>query len=231
MKAYRLLLLFLTFSALFPLLLPRVMAGEFDPLSSSEFNKALSLVKPAPSTPAMVSTGTLRSTTTPAATPANTPATETLLVERHMNQKGQTGRLADVYTYDYVSNETVVSVVDLATNQVLSTERKQKLQLPLTATELKRASDLIFADAEEKRLLSTEYKRITGKTLTSVAQLNVKAFVFDAESLPERLNPASQQCGVHRCAQVLLYTHESVVFEVSPIVNLSKGLVTQTIGF
>ena len=123
------------------------------------------------------------------------------------------------------------SVVDLTTNKVLSTERKQKLQLPLTANELQRATDLIFADAEERRLLNTEYKRITGKELTSVSQLNVKAFVFDAESLPERLNPASKQCGLHRCAQVLLYTHASVVFEVSPIVNLSKGIVTQTIGF
>ena len=90
---------------------------------------------------------------------------------------------------------------------------------------------MIFADAEERRLLNTEYKRITGKELTSVSQLNVKAFVFDAESLPERLNPASKQCGLHRCAQVLLYTHASVVFEVSPIVNLSKGIVTQNIGF
>ena len=136
-----------------------------------------------------------------------------------------------MYSYDYAKNETVFSVVDLTTNKVLSTERKQKLQLPLTANELQRSTDLIFADAEERRLLNTEYKRITGKELTSVSQLNVKAFVFDAESLPERLNPASKQCGLHRCAQVLLYTHASVVFEVSPIVNLSKGVVTQNIGF
>jgi Cu2+-containing amine oxidase len=228
MKADRLLLLLLTFSVLFPLSIKPLLAGEFDPLSTTEFNRALNLVVPANT---LASTRTVASS--PAATsPANAvPATETLLVERHINQKGQSGRLADVYTYDYVQNETVFSVVDLTTNKVLSTERKQKLQLPLTANELKRATDLVFIDSEERRLLNNEYKRITGNELKSVSQLNVKAFVFDASSLPERLNPASKACGLHRCAQVLLYTHASVVFEVSPIVNLFKGVVTQNIGF
>ena len=224
MKANRLLLLLLSFTSLFPLCLKPLMAGEFDPLNTTEFNRALNLAIP---TTAVVRTTSQSGSSAVAAV----PATETLLVERHINQKGQNGRLADVYSYDYAKNETVFSVVDLTTNKVLSTERKQKLQLPLTANELQRSTDLIFADAEERRLLNTEYKRITGKELTSVSQLNVKAFVFDAESLPERLNPASKQCGLHRCAQVLLYTHASVVFEVSPIVNLSKGIVTQNIGF
>ena len=224
MKANRLLLLLLSFTSLFPLCLKPLMAGEFDPLNTTEFNRALNLAIP---TTVVVRTTSQSGSSAVAAV----PATETLLVERHINQKGQNGRLADVYSYDYAKNETVFSVVDLTTNKVLSTERKQKLQLPLTANELQRATDLIFADAEERRLLNTEYKRITGKELTSVSQLNVKAFVFDAESLPERLNPASKQCGLHRCAQVLLYTHASVVFEVSPIVNLSKGIVTQNIGF
>ena len=229
MKANRLLLLLLSFTSLFPLCLKPLMAGEFDPLNTTEFNRALNLAMP---TTAVMRTAAVSSqnTSSPVAVTA-VPATETLLVERHINQKGQNGRLADVYSYDYAKNETVFSVVDLTTNKVLSTERKQKLQLPLTANELQRSTDLIFADAEERRLLNTEYQRITGKELTSVSQLNVKAFVFDAESLPERLNPASKQCGLHRCAQVLLYTHASVVFEVSPIVNLSKGVVTQNIGF
>ena len=229
MKANRLLLLLLSFTSLFPLCLKPLMVGEFDPLNTTEFNRALNLAMP---TTAVMRTAAVSSqnTSSPVAVTA-VPATETLLVERHINQKGQNGRLADVYSYDYAKNETVFSVVDLTTNKVLSTERKQKLQLPLTANELQRSTDLIFADAEERRLLNTEYQRITGKELTSVSQLNVKAFVFDAESLPERLNPASKQCGLHRCAQVLLYTHASVVFEVSPIVNLSKGIVTQNIGF
>ena len=208
MKADRLLLLLLTFSALFPLSIKPLLAGEFDPLSTTELNRALNLAVPA---------NTLASTRTAASNPAATslvnavPATETLLVERHINQKGQSGRLADVYTYDYAQNETVFSVVDLTTNKVLSTERKQKLQLPLTANELKRATDLVFTDSEERRLLNNEYKRITGNELKSVSQLNVKAFVFDADSLPERLNPASKECGLHRCARGVVDMDDTAV--------------------
>ncbi|MDQ5768471.1 hypothetical protein [Thiothrix subterranea] len=196
--------------------LPAV-ANNLDPLSPTEIARATQRANPVAQT--------TRSSST-------TPAPELLLVERHPNAKGQTTRLADVYTYDYSTNETLIDVVDLDTNQVISRRRERNLQLPLTANELQRASALIFADDEQRSLLDAEFKRITGQTLSNPAQqLQVKAFVFHASSLPEQLNAASQQCGLQRCAQVLLYTADSVVFEVSPIVNLSAGVITQNIGF
>ena len=196
--------------------LPAV-ANNLDPLSPTEIARATQRANPVAQT--------TRSSST-------TPAPELLLVERHPNAKGQTARLADVYTYDYSTNETLIDVIDLDTNQVISRKREKNLQLPLTANELQRASALIFADDEQRSLLDAEFKRITGQTLSNPAQqLQVKAFVFHASSLPEQLNAASQQCGLHRCAQVLLYTADSVVFEVSPIVNLSAGVITQNIGF
>ena len=196
-------------------------AGSLDPLSAAEMERAIqqaSSVLPVATTRQLVNN-------------ASIPAPERLLVERHLNAKGETARLADVYTYDYATNETIISVIDLDTNKILSNKREKNLQLPLTDNELKRASDLIFADDEQRILLDAEFKRITGKTLTDPQQLQVKAFVFHASSLPEQLNDASKQCGLHRCAQVLLYTADSVVFEVSPIVNLSAGVITQNIGF
>lgn len=199
------------------------MAGAMDPLDPSELARATS----------MVSTTTAPAGAATRALAVNSaPATELLLIERHPNEKGQTARLADVYTYDYATDETVIAVINLDTNQVVSSQRQQRLQLPLTDNELQRASDLIFADDEERSLLDTEFRRITGQTLSNPQQqLQVKAFVFHADSLPEQLNAASQQCGLHRCAQVLLYTADAVVFEVSPIVNLSAGVITQNIGF
>lgn len=200
-------------------------ANNLDPLSPAEIARATQ--QASTSTPVPFSTNRNLSinnvtTTTP----------ELLLVERHLNTKGQTARLADVYTYDYSTNETLIDVIDLDTNQVISRQREQNLQLPLTANELQRAAALIFADDEQRGLLDAEFKRITGQTLNNpTQQLQVKAFVFHASSLPEQLNAASQQCGLHRCAQVLLYTADSVVFEVSPIVNLSAGVITQNIGF
>lgn len=198
-------------------------ANNLDPLSAAEIARATQRANAAPPV------STIRSTTT---NNANIPVPELLLVERHPNAKGQTARLADVYTYDYSTNETLIDVIDLDTNQVISSKREKNLQLPLTANELQRASALIFADDEQRSLLDAEFKRITGQTLNNpMQQLQVKAFVFHASSLPEQLNAASQQCGLQRCAQVLLYTADSVVFEVSPIVNLSAGVITQNIGF
>ena len=160
------------------------------------------------------------------------PTLEQLLVERRPSDKAQPNqRLADVYSYDYSVDETIHAVVDLSNGQVLSSERLKQQHLPLTEREITRARQLIFADAEQSALIKQEYKRITGSELINPDSLNIKAFSFSADSLPERLNAASQTCGIQRCAQVLLYTHDDIVFEVSPIVNLSVGLVTQTIGF
>jgi Cu2+-containing amine oxidase len=157
---------------------------------------------------------------------------EVLLIERHQ-QKGapQGQRRADVYIYDYQTNELIESLVDLNTSEVLNTNRKQGVQLPLTTKELARAKQIVFDDEDERQILEHEYQRITSKPLTSTAELNIKAFTFTADSLPNRVNEASKYCGVHRCAQLMLYTGENIVFEISPIVNLSEGVVTQRIGF
>ena len=203
---------------------PATYAGNLDPLDPKEMARAASQATLS-ATPAATSTRRKTSTT------STTPANEVLLIERHINNKGNTERLADVYTYDYHTNQTIITVVNLDTNTTLAKHYQQNVQLPLTDKELKRAADLIFNDDEQRPLLNAEFKRITGKTLSDPKQLHVKAFVFHASSLPEQLNAASQECGVQRCAQVLLYTVDSVVFEVSPIVNLSANVVTQNIGF
>ncbi len=199
-------------------------ANELDPLSADELMQAAQLASPAYG---------LRTTRQQGKTAtATAPAIEQLLIERRPTDKEQpVQRLADVYSYDYGSDETLHNVVDLQTQRVISSQRQQYLQLPLTENELARATRLIFSDPEQMRPLQDEYKRITGQVLNNPDQLNVKAFTFTADALPERLNAASQQCGLHRCAQVLLYTHDSIVFEISPIVNLSAGIVTQNIGF
>ena len=157
---------------------------------------------------------------------------ETLLVERRPADKNNPGiRLADIYRYDYARDETIHTIIDVNQQKVLSSERHQFMQLPLTANEIDRATDIIFDDAEQLDLLKSEYQRITGNYLVNPEQLHIKAFSFSSDTMPEQLNAASLQCGLNRCAQLLLYTHDSVVFEVSPIVNLSASIVTQNIGY
>jgi len=157
---------------------------------------------------------------------------EVLLIERNEEKgapKGQ--RRADVYIYNYATDELQETLVDLNTSEIISSVTKQGVQLPLTVNELKRAKEIVFEDEDERKILEHEYNRITSRTLNDTSELNIKAFTFTADSLPNRVNEASKQCGIHRCAQLMLYTDENIVFEISPIVNLSAGVVTQRIGF
>jgi len=194
-----------------------------DPLTLDEVSKASSLL----AAPQLAARGVNADVSS-----IVTNSQEVLLIERN-EEKGapSSQRRADVYIYDYASNELIESLVDLNTSEVIRSERKQGVQLPLNENELKRAKQIVFEDEDERAILEDEFRRITSKDLTDTAELNIKAFTFHADSLPNRVNEASKQCGIHRCAQLMLYTHENIVFEISPIVNLSEGVVTQRIGF
>lgn len=204
------------------LLITTSYAGNQDPLSLNEQAKASALVE-----------SVLPSLKTKAETKPNQLSShELLLIERDRSEDKQSGaRRANVFVYDYQTDETIIYRIDAATNKILSSVRRKNMQLPLTESEIERTVNLIFSDKESLALIANEYQRITHRTLNSPKDLQAKAFVFTADTLPEQLNSASQQCGLHRCAQILLYTHDSVVFEISPIVNLSAKLITQMIGF
>lgn len=196
-------------------------AGSQDPLSPNEQAKAETLVTN--SLPALKSTDSRTK---------QESGYELLLIERDRSEDKKSGaRRANAFVYDYKTDETIIYRIDAETNNILSSVRKKNMQLPLTANEIERALNLIFADKETFNLIANEYQRITSKPLNTPKDLEAKAFVFSADSLPEQLNAASQQCGLHRCAQILLYTHDSTVFEISPIVNLSANLITQIVGF
>ncbi|TXH78988.1 MAG: hypothetical protein E6Q85_00860 [Thiothrix sp.] len=196
-------------------------AGSQDPLSPNEQTKAEALVTT--SLPALKSTDSRTK---------QESGYELLLIERDRSEDKKSGaRRANAFVYDYKTDETIIYRIDAETNKILSSVRKKNMQLPLTANEIERALNLIFADKETFNLIANEYQRITSKPLNTPKDLEAKAFVFSADSLPEQLNAASQQCGLHRCAQILLYTHDSTVFEISPIVNLSANLITQIVGF
>lgn len=195
-----------------------------DPLSYEEMSKA-SLLTSGPKLAA-------RSSGDESLSAQTNTSQEILLIERN-EEKGapKDQRRADVYIYDYSTNELITSLVDLNTSEVIRTERKKDIQLPLTNKELARAKQIVFDDEDERAILEDEYRRITSRDMTNVTELNIKAFTFHADSLPNRVNEASKQCGIHRCAQLMLYTQENIIFEISPIINLSEGVVTQRIGF
>ena len=194
-----------------------------DPLTKDEITRIATI--------SANSTVSARTTSTASSSTADKER-EVLLIERHIEKGAPLNqRRADIFIYDYQTNELIESLIDLNTSEVIRSERKQGIQLPLTQKELARAKQIVFDDEDERQILEDEYRRITSRTLTDTAELNIKAFTFTADSLPNRINEASKLCGVHRCAQLMLYTDENIVFEISPIVNLSEGVVTQRIGF
>lgn len=202
-------------------LVPNTSAGSQDPLSLTEQAKAEALVESSLPALKIQAEGINQAKTH-----------ELLLIERDRSEDKKSGaRRANAFVYDYKTDETIIYRIDAETNKVLSSVRRKNMQLPLTEHEIDRAVKLIFSDKETFALIANEYQRITSKVLNSPKDLQAKAFVFTADTMPEQLNTASQQCGLHRCAQILLYTHDSVVFEVSPIVNLSANLITQIVGF
>jgi len=156
---------------------------------------------------------------------------EILLVERHEAGKGQhsSARQGDLYTYDYATDTLIYSIVDVASGEVTAVERLHGVQLPLNANEEQRALALIQADTALWSGLAERYAAITGAPLTQLNQLQTKVAVFHADVMPERLNQAAQQCGAHRCAQVLIFTVDKTLLELMPLVDLSQGQVVQVL--
>ncbi len=159
---------------------------------------------------------------------------EILSVERYDAPKGSqsagsTSRQGDVYLYEYATDTLIHSIIDVESGAVRE-ERLRGVQLPLTVREKARALQIIRGDADLWSALAERYRLITGETLTATEQLQTKVSLFLGESMPDQVNAAAQQCGQHRCAQVLLFTVDHTLLEALPIVDLSRGKVIQILS-
>ena len=159
---------------------------------------------------------------------------ELLLVERHEADKaayakGSWARQGDVYIYDYATDTLIHTTVDVQSGAVITVEQVQGVQLPLNQREEEHALALIQADSTLWTTLANRYQTITGKALERLDQLQVKVSVFHADVMPDGLNAAAQQCGQHRCAQVLLFTVDKTLLDMTPIVDLSEEKIVQVL--
>jgi|GEM_PF-4917669 len=154
---------------------------------------------------------------------------ELLLMEPRMaaDKSSSASQAANVYVYDYASDEVIHLIVDLNSRRVASQERVQNMQLPLTAAEVKRAIDIAFVDDANGQAIREEFRQITGRNLESVEQIQYKAFVFLASSVSEAKQVNTRECGLRRCARLLLYTADNIALDLSPIIDLSNERVLQ----
>jgi hypothetical protein len=170
----------------------------------------------------------------PGQTLISAPAEETVLVERHEEEKstmaaGVWERKADVYTYRYADDTLLYGIYNFATGEVVSQQEVKGVQFPLTDAERALAVEMLFADPAALTIMRDEYRRITGRELTAVEQVDTRVFVYHAGSNPEIEPPDAASCGMQRCAQVMILADDNVTFDVLPIVNLSTLRVVSLI--
>lgn len=154
---------------------------------------------------------------------------ETLLIERHQEEKaiyarGTWDRRADVYAYDYGTNEMHYTVVNLTTDSIDHFEKVQGVQLPLTQVEVARAATILLADdSGVGQQLYELYEDMFGQRLT-IDDIDIAPFIYKAASrgITTGINAS---CGIDRCAELLIETTDNFLVPFSPIVNLSANKV------
>ena len=194
----------------------------FDPLSRDEIIDVVSVAQPPMARQPAGST--------------DAPAQETLLIERHSESKetmaeGEWARRADVFVYDYRTDVLNHMIVNLDTNTVDSVESVQGVQLPLNENERERAINLLFADEEGLEAISADFFAITGHPLTDPSQIEIRTFIFHADSMIDVDLGAAATCGIQRCAHILMYTPDDIALTALPIVNLSTGTLATLMPF
>jgi hypothetical protein len=155
-----------------------------------------------------------------------------LRVERHEDEKDNPdSRRADVYVYSYDDDTLILTVVDLATGEVDSSEDLTGAQLPLLPEEGDHALELATADADFEQLLATRYRQATGRDLTDPAtDLVIDPIIFRADEGPNVTGPAAA-CGRHRCAQLMIRTTDDLLVNLLPIVDLSTERLVSERGW
>ncbi len=152
-----------------------------------------------------------------------------LLVERRPGEKGHSNRRANVYIYDYDADKLIHLVVNARSGKVVHRSALTDVQLPLIDEEIQRATNLVFSDPNTRSRLEQEFLSATGKHLQDISQIHFKAFSFTADTVDSRDLADSARsitrCGRSRCTQILMYTADKVVLDVSPIVDLSGNTV------
>ena len=203
-------------------------AGIHEPLSAAEIDAA---VRAAPSQGQNLKSSSVLANGTTSRASLSSIGDELLLVERRVSKTKQPSgdRVAVVYRYDYGRNVLKEQTVDLHDNTVIDSTEYQGVQLPLTPAEVQRAFDIVLADQAYLADLQHVYRNVTGEAFSVPSQVHYKAFVFHAETVQRGLMPKAQDCGLHRCVQLVVYTTDNVSLAFAPIVDLSRGEVVQNL--
>ena len=181
----------------------------YDPLSADEQAQAASLAL------------------TPASQRAATGRIALVLSERHQEEKsvynqGTWDRRADVYYYNYDTNENYYALVNLTTGNIDQAETLYALQLPFTPEEKEQAFALIKQDTNLVARIQEEYAVLMPEKPFSFDEISADSFLFDGKRYGIT-EGALAACGVERCGDFFLSLSNNAVLSIRPIVNLSTN--------
>lgn len=187
----------------------------FDPLSEAEASRAEAIALADDQVQAIL---------------AGSTRTQVLVVERHQEDKavyaaGGWPRRADALVYDYAQDHLVQAVVSLDSGQVDEAIAADRVQPPLTPEEGRRALDIALADPVTGGDIHAAWAQATGGAPFDGDALEPHPWVFRFDSVPEGTFPGTEDCGLHRCTQLMLATRDGLLLDVLPIVDLSAERV------
>ena len=131
-------------------------------------------------------------------------------------------RLAVVFLYDYVSQQTIYRVIDLETEQIVEALTLEQHHLPLTQQEIDYAIVLLQQNADAMGQIRAEYLHLTNNSMTDIAQIDIKVSIHNPHS---SLQGSSRVCQQMRCAEFSLFTHDLVSLTTEPVISLTTGSV------
>lgn len=144
--------------------------------------------------------------------------TQTLSIELDERKAKPALRRLRVYQFDYNRQQARMLLLDPATKRVIEQHRINSVHLPLNDNEAAFALALLEADMSLFNQLQAERLRRGLPALESIAELDVKASIY------EPLNN-NHRCAKERCALLSLFDNTRTVFAIEPVIFLNSGTV------
>lgn len=139
---------------------------------------------------------------------------QTLSIEKQERKNQRSTRWVNVYQYHYTFQSARLLLIDLESNTVTKQSPIDTVHLPLNDTEIELAKTLLSDDKALIDRLKLEQLQRQESAFTSLAELDVKASIFEPLS-------AAHDCHNQRCAVVSLFDKTRTVFTIEPVINLT----------
>ncbi|WP_411726758.1 hypothetical protein [Methyloglobulus sp.] len=159
-----------------------------------------------------------------------------LYTQRHIEAKNADpqSRRAEVFYFNYATNEVIQTVVNLNSNTVQETQVASGVANHpfFSRAEIKAALQLVFEHPQLGPSLRTAYREITGQSLTDVSQLEEAqgGVFYPASAARTPLGNITADCAVDRCMQLFVPIGDLFIDMSKLVVDLSTGEVLGSIS-